>query len=106
MLAWTIHISFIDAVVLMHLVRGNTLMSPRKIDFAPPNDDKRPMSTAKKAAKASGRARESRTWGTRMAAEIRAKCNKLTRAEREALLERAMRIAYGTDAQPAKTRRR
>jgi len=65
------------------------------------------MSTAQKAApKVSGRARESKTWGTRMAADIRAKCNKLSRAEREALLERAMQIAYGTDAQPAKTRRR
>jgi len=65
------------------------------------------MSTAKKAAsKASGRTRESKTWGTRMAAEIRAQCNKLTRAEREALLERAMQLAYGADAQPAQTRRR
>ena len=65
------------------------------------------MSTAKKpASKASGRARESKTWGTRMAAEIRAECNKLTRAQREALLERAMQIAYGTDAHPTQTRHR
>lgn len=65
------------------------------------------MSTAKKAAaKASGRAREPRTWGTRTAAKIRAECNKLTRADREALLERAMQMAYGADAQPAPTRRR
>ena len=65
------------------------------------------MSTARKtASKASGRAREAKTWGTRMAAQIRAQCNKLTRAEREALLERAMQLAYGADAQPAPTRRR
>lgn len=41
-----------------------------------------------------------------MAAEIRIRCNKLSRSERESLLERAMQIAYGTDAQPTKTRRR
>jgi hypothetical protein len=66
------------------------------------------MSTAKvAAAKAAGRPREPKTWGTRRAAEIRAKCNKLTRAEREALLERAMQIAYGGNAHPsAQTRRR
>jgi hypothetical protein len=79
----------------------------RQIDFISKTDDKRPMSTAKKAAsKASGSACESKTWGTRAAAEIRAECNKLTRAEREALLERAMHLAYGADAQPAPTRRR
>ena len=65
------------------------------------------MSTVKKAApKSAGRARGSKTWGTRVAAEIRAECNKLTRAQREALLDRAMQIAYGSDAQPAQTRRR
>ena len=65
------------------------------------------MSTAKMpASKSSARARELKTWGTRQAAEIRAQCNKLTRAQRESLLERAMQIAYGTDAQPTQTRRR
>jgi hypothetical protein len=65
------------------------------------------MSTPSKAAvKKPARARGSKTWGTRVAAEIRARCNKLSRAEREALLERGMQIAYGTGAQPAKTRRR
>jgi hypothetical protein len=59
------------------------------------------MSTKKKApAKAPEGAHESPTWGTRVAEEIRAQCNKLTRAEREALLERAMRIAYGAEAEP------
>ncbi|MCI0620570.1 MAG: hypothetical protein L0387_02685 [Acidobacteria bacterium] len=63
------------------------------------------MSIAKKAAsKTSRRARESKSWGTRKAAEIRTQCNKLTRAEREALLERAMQLAYGTDAQPTQAR--
>ncbi len=65
------------------------------------------MSSANKAAsKATRRARGAQTWGTRMAAEIRAQCNKLTRAERDALLERAMQLAYGADAQPTPTRRR
>ncbi len=65
------------------------------------------MSTAKKTSpKAAGSAREDKTWGTRVAANIRAQCNKLTRVEREALLERAMQLAYGADAQPAPTRRR
>lgn len=65
------------------------------------------MSTVRKTSpKASGRAREDRTWGTRVAAKIRAQCNKLTRIERESLLERAMQLAYGADAPPAPTRRR
>jgi hypothetical protein len=70
-------------------------------------DDNKSMSMASKpASKRSTRARGSKTWGTRKAAEIRAECNKLSRAERDALLERAMQIAYGSNAQPAKTRRR
>ena len=65
------------------------------------------MSTpSKAAAKKPGRARGSKTWGTRAAAEIRAKCNQWTRAERDAWLERAMQIAYGSEAQPTQTRRR
>ncbi len=67
--------------------------------------DKGLMSTAKKAASKVAR-RESKTWGTRAAEQIRAECNKLTREEREALLERAMKLAYGAEAQPTKTRRR
>jgi imidazolonepropionase-like amidohydrolase len=65
------------------------------------------MSTpSKAAAKKPARARGSKTWGTLAAAKIRAECNKLSRTERESLLERGMQIAYGTDAQPTKTRRR
>ena len=65
------------------------------------------MSTVKKtAAKVSRRVRVPKTWGTRAAAEIRAQCNKLTRAERESLLERAMQLAYGTEAHPALIYRR
>lgn len=63
------------------------------------------MSTAKKAT-ASRRVRGKETWGTRAAATIRAECNHLTRAERDALLERAMQIAYGAATHPTKTRRR
>ena len=67
----------------------------RQIDFSPQTNDKQLTSTAKKASKTSGRARESKTWGTRKAAEIRTQCNKLTHAEREALWERATQLAYG-----------
>ncbi len=38
---------------------------------------------------------ERKSLGEKWAAEVRAKCNKLTRAERERLLERAMQLAYG-----------
>lgn len=38
---------------------------------------------------------ERKSLGEQWAAEVRAKCNKLTRAERERLLERAMQLAYG-----------
>ncbi|MCO5053938.1 MAG: hypothetical protein M9920_16800 [Verrucomicrobiae bacterium] len=65
------------------------------------------MSTpSKAAARKPGRARGSRTWGTRAAAKIRAQSNQWTRAEREAWLERAMQIAYGSKAQLTQTRRR
>jgi hypothetical protein len=63
------------------------------------------MSTAKKSP-APRRVRKPETWGTRAAAAIRADCNKLTRAEQDALLERAMQIAYGAEPQPTRTRRR
>jgi hypothetical protein len=78
-----------------------------EIDFETWNNDNLPMSKpSKAAAKKPARARGSKTWGTRAAAAIRARCNKWTRAEREAWLERAMQIAYGSDAQAPKTRRR
>lgn len=77
------------------------------VDFNHRTSDKECVSRTKKTpSKASRRARESRTWGTRMADEIRGQCNKLTRSERENLLERAMKLAYGADAQPAQNRRR
>ena len=78
----------------------------REIDFENQKDDNIPMSTpSKAAAKKPARARGSKTWGTRAAAEIRAKCNKLTRAKQKAWLEHAMQIAYGSEAQPTQTRR-
>jgi hypothetical protein len=43
---------------------------------------------------------EKETVGTRWAREIRAQCNKLTRARRDALLDRAMQLAYGSVRRP------
>jgi len=49
---------------------------------------------------------ESKTWGTKVVEKYRPRMNKLTAAQRERLLERAMQIAYGDAAQPAAARRR
>ncbi|MCX8092425.1 MAG: hypothetical protein N3I86_16090, partial [Verrucomicrobiae bacterium] len=69
--------------------------------------DKGHMSTAAKVtAKRMARARVSKRSLTRHAAQVRARCNLLSQAERERLMERAMQLAHGADAQPAKTRRR
>jgi len=48
-----------------------------------------------KASKRKPARREPKSLGEKWAAEIRAQCNKLTPAERERLLERAMQLAYG-----------
>jgi hypothetical protein len=56
-----------------------------------------------KAAKTS---RERKSPGTLAVEKYRPRMNKLTAAERERLLERAMQIAYGDAAQPAAARRR
>ena len=48
-----------------------------------------------KAPKPKPAKREPKSLGEKWAAEIRSKCNKLTRAERERLLERAVQLAYG-----------
>ena len=50
--------------------------------------------------------RQSKSRGATWAEQTRAQCNKLTSEEREKLLERAMQIAYGTEAEPAVARRR
>jgi hypothetical protein len=39
--------------------------------------------------------------GTTWAERTRSHCNTLTPAQREALLDRALRIAYGAEAEPA-----
>ena len=46
------------------------------------------------------------TPGTVMAAKIRARANKLTDSEREALMGDAMRIIYGTEGDAARAHRR
>lgn len=46
------------------------------------------------------------TPGTVMAAKIRARANKLTDAEREALMGDAMRIIYGTEGDAVRAHRR
>ena len=46
-------------------------------------------------AKSSAKPREKKTPETIQAEAIRARCNKLTKDEREKLLNRAMQIAYG-----------
>ena len=47
-----------------------------------------------------------KTRGTLLVEKYRPRLNKLTDAERERLLERAMQLAYGQDTQPAAPRRR
>ena len=56
--------------------------------------------------KAAKTKKEPKTWGTKVVEKYRPRMNKLTAAERERLLERAMQIAYGDAAQPATSRRR
>jgi len=48
-----------------------------------------------KAPKSKPAKAEVKSLGDKWAAETRAKCNKLTRAERGRLLERALQLAYG-----------
>lgn len=52
------------------------------------------QSQARKPAKEHSR-------GTAWAERTRAQCNGLTAAEREKLLERALKVAYGAEAEPA-----
>ncbi len=49
---------------------------------------------------------ERKSSGTLIVEKYRHRMNKLTAAERERLLERAMQLAYGDAAQPTATRRR
>ncbi len=44
--------------------------------------------------------------GTTWAEQTRTQCNTLTPAQREKMLERALKIAYGTEPEPAGARRR
>ena len=49
---------------------------------------------------------EKATPGTAQAAEIRARCNKLTEAQRRKLRDEAMRLYYGSDLKPEDAHRR
>ena len=51
-------------------------------------------------------AAEKQTPGTVQAAEIRARCNKLTGAQRRQLRDQAMRLYYGSDPKVADAHRR
>lgn len=61
------------------------------IDFDFELNDKKRM----KALKAKQPRKPVQTTGEKWAAEARAKCNKLTRAERDELMKLAMQLAYG-----------
>lgn len=50
--------------------------------------------------------RERKSRGAVWAEQTRKRCNPLTDAQREKLLERAMQIAYGAEAEPAASGRR
>ena len=63
-----------------------------RVDFAPFRAHPDSMSNARKP---SAKAREKKTPGTIMAAEVRARANTLTDAERESLMAHAMRTIYG-----------
>jgi hypothetical protein len=56
--------------------------------------------------KAAKTKKEPKTWGTKVVEKLRPRMNKLTAAERERLLVRAMQIAHGDAAKPANSRRR
>jgi len=49
---------------------------------------------------------EKQTPGTVQAAEIRARCNKLTEAQRRQLRDQSMRLYYGSDPKTADAHRR
>ena len=51
------------------------------------------------------KSKKAKSRGTVWAEGTRAQCNKLTTAQREKLLDRALKIAYGAEAQPAVTNR-
>jgi hypothetical protein len=59
-----------------------------------------------KAMKAAKPAAEKKTPGTLHAEELRARCNKLTDAERSELRDEAMRLYYGCTPKPARAHRR
>jgi hypothetical protein len=56
--------------------------------------------------KAAKPAAEKKTPGTLHAEELRARCNKLTDAERSELRDEAMRLYYGCTPKPARAHRR
>ena len=56
--------------------------------------------------KSSKPAAEKKTPGTIQAQELRARCNKLTEAERRKLRDEAMRLYYGCEPKPASVGRR
>ena len=56
--------------------------------------------------KAAAKPAEKKTPGTDMAARIRARANKLSDGEREALTTDAMRIIYGAEGQAVRAHRR
>ena len=59
----------------------------------------------KKSSKTILKGEETPSKGTIWAAELRARCNRLSAAERQELQGRAMRLIYGDEAKPAQTRR-
>jgi hypothetical protein len=65
-----------------------------------------PMKTEKRRPRQRPANAAEKSLGTRWAEQTRAACNKLTDAEREKLLHRAMQIAYGAQAEPAHPGRR
>ena len=67
------------------------------IDWANPECQRARVST-KKAAKTKPCRVRTKTRGTIWAEENRARCNQLTDAERERLMQRALQVVYATEA--------
>ena len=63
------------------------------------------MKTGKRQA-AEGKSKKRKSRGTAWAERTRAQCNRLTATQREKLLDRALKIAYGVEAEPAVPDRR
>jgi len=79
----------------------------RDIDFTSVLWNKKPMKNGKgPTPERNSRTSKEKSRGTAWAERTRAQCNTLSASQREKLLDRALKIAYGAETEPAAPARR